>query len=79
MQEEEVKIDQYPKFDQKKASFDQELYYRQMQDLQNYETCKKCSKAFTKKEEQENQKIMILSTDCYHLVHRECFKDLALR
>ena len=77
---EEVKNDNLRQSEMgKKPSFDHELYIRQMQDLRNYETCKQCKKPFTLKEEQEQQKVMLLSTDCYHLVHKFCFKELCFK
>ena len=57
--------------------FNEGLYFEQMKQLENYETCKQCNRHFTMQEEQNGQKTMLQSTECFHLVHKDCLRDLA--
>jgi hypothetical protein len=44
--------------------------YRQQQE---YERCVICTKAFNKEDEVTDNKLILWSTDCFHMVHKKCF------
>jgi len=43
-----------------------------------YNKCIVCNRAFTAREEQANEKLMIVSTECFHLIHKFCLSTTAV-
>ena len=46
-----------------------------MKDLEKYETCGCCKQRISSNEMEDEQIIAMTSTECYHIVHRECLKN----
>jgi hypothetical protein len=67
--EEDVDMDAYSH-----PKFDENAYMRNLQEQTAYETCVKCLRRITPADEQTMNKMMLCSTDCFHLIHRDCFK-----
>ncbi len=44
--------------------------YRQQEE---YEKCIVCRKSITKEDEARENKVIIWSTDCFHMTHKKCF------
>lgn len=56
-----------------------ERYLKEQQQIDSFETCKACNRHVTP-EEQERQEITLLqSTDCFHMIHIKCFKDMIFK
>lgn len=53
--------------------------YLDIQREQNeYNKCVCCSRSFTAREEQQNMKLMLTSTECFHLLHKHCLSETAV-
>lgn len=44
-----------------------------------YEMCKACTKTFSPQEEQQGEKIMLVESNCFHLMHKSCLIDLIFK
>lgn len=44
--------------------------YRQQEE---YEKCIVCKKSLTKEDEARENKLILWSTDCFHMTHKKCF------
>ena len=53
--------------------FDVEMYE------QNIDKCILCNRPFTPREEQQQLKVMFLSTECYHMIHKQCLAETAVQ
>ena len=49
---------------------------RSLEAEQDYNKCVACNRPFTKRDEETGNKSMIQSTECFHMIHPFCFKDL---
>jgi len=43
-----------------------------------YNKCVLCQRTFSAKEEADGKKLMILSSECLHLIHKQCFSENAI-
>jgi hypothetical protein len=41
--------------------------------------CILCNRAFTQHEEQQQLKMMLISTECFHMIHRQCLSETAVQ
>jgi hypothetical protein len=55
-----------------------EEYVKSQREQTEYNKCILCFRAFNTIEEQKNMKAMLLSTDCYHMIHKHCLAETAI-
>lgn len=52
-------------------------HQKRLEEEQAFETCVACIKRFTPLDEQNGNKIMLMETECFHMIHKNCFKIVA--
>ena len=50
-------------------------YYKQMQQEKEDSMCKFCNKEINAHDERNDNKTILQSTECWHQVHVECFRE----
>lgn len=55
-----------------------EDYLISQREQNEYNKCVCCARSFTQREEQQNMKLMLTSTECFHFLHKHCLSETAV-
>ena len=64
---------------QKQQTQEEEKKKEDKEEKMKKDMCVLCNKEFSKREEEMQLKVMIISTECCHMIHRNCLKETALK
>jgi hypothetical protein len=53
-------------------------YLNSQREQNEYNKCIVCNRSFTAREEQQNLKAMLVSTECFHMIHKHCLSETAV-